>query len=53
MKNGFSFFPDQFSLNGWNYVFSFGEQLIVSYQVTIFITVAGLNKKRISNVGDR
>ncbi len=41
MKNGFSFFPDKFSLAGWKYVFSYGDQLVTSYLVTIFITVVG------------
>ena len=40
-RNGFSFFPKQFSLAGWKYVFTFGRQLLVSYRVTIFITVVG------------
>ncbi len=41
MKNGFSFFPDKLSLDGWKYVFSYGDQLVTSYMVTIFITVVG------------
>ena len=41
MKHGFSFFPEEWSLAGWNYVLKFGEQLVVSYGVTIFITVVG------------
>lgn len=40
-QNGFSFFPSEFSLEGFEYVFRFGDQLFVSYGVTIFITVAG------------
>lgn len=40
-QKGFSFFPDGWSANGWKYVFNFGSQLLTSYRVTIFITVAG------------
>lgn len=39
--NGFSFFPEEWSLEAWNYIFALGNQLIVSYGVTIFITVVG------------
>lgn len=39
--NGFSYFPDKFSLEGFRYVFKYGSQLAVSYGVTIFITVVG------------
>ena len=38
---GFSFFPSSWSLAAWKYVGGYGEQLIVSYGVTIFITVVG------------
>ncbi|MCM1188190.1 MAG: carbohydrate ABC transporter permease [bacterium] len=40
-QKGFSFFPTEWSLRAWEYVFGFGEQLLVSYGVTIFITVFG------------
>ena len=40
-NKGFSFFPTEWSLKAWQYVGSFGKQLIVSYGVTIFITVVG------------
>ena len=40
-KNGFSFFPEKWSLNGINAVLRYGKQLMTSYGVTIFITVAG------------
>ena len=40
-NKGFSFFPTSWSLKAWQYVGSFGKQLIVSYGVTIFITVVG------------
>lgn len=39
--DGFSFFPAKWSLDGMNCVLKYGSQLIVSYGVTIFITVAG------------
>ncbi len=38
---GFSFFPESWSLNAWEYVFGFGKQLVVSYGVTFFITIVG------------
>jgi len=42
IKNkGFSFFPESWSLDAWEYVFGFGRQLVVSYGVTIFITIMG------------
>lgn len=40
-QNGFSFFPAKWSLAGINSVLRYGKQLMVSYGVTIFITVAG------------
>lgn len=40
-KNGFSYFPEKWSLAGINSVLRYGKQLITSYGVTIFITVAG------------
>lgn len=39
-RKGFSFFPDEWSFKAWEYVATFGNQLVVSYGVTIFITVA-------------
>lgn len=38
---GFTFFPEEWSLNAWKYIFNMGHQLLVSYGVTIFITAAG------------
>ena len=38
---GFSFFPAEWSLKAWQYVGSFGNQLIMSYGVTILVTVGG------------
>lgn len=40
-KNGFSFFPEKFSLDGINAVLKYGQQLATSYGVTIFVTVVG------------
>ncbi len=40
-KNGFSYFPEKWSLSGMNAVLRYGQQLLTSYGVTIFITVAG------------
>ncbi|MCR5203926.1 MAG: carbohydrate ABC transporter permease [Lachnospiraceae bacterium] len=41
VANGYSFFPEKFSLNGINAVLRYGKQLFTSYGVTIFITVSG------------
>lgn len=38
-EKGYSFFPTEWSLAAWKYVFGYGKQLLVSYGVTIFITV--------------
>ena len=38
---GFSFFPAEWSLKAWQYVGSFGNQLLMSYGVTILVTVGG------------
>lgn len=40
-SNGFSYFPEKFSLAGFQYVLKFGDQLFISYGVTIFVTVVG------------
>lgn len=40
-QNGFSFFPENWSMTGVNSVLRYGSQLITSYGVTIFITVFG------------
>lgn len=39
--NGFSFFPEKWSMDGMNTVLRYGKQLIVSYGVTIGIAVVG------------
>ena len=41
VKNGFSFFPEKWSLSGMNAVLRYGKQLFTSYAVTIFVTVSG------------
>ena len=41
VKNGFKFFPKQFSFNGMHAVLRYGKQLGTSYGVTIFITLVG------------
>lgn len=38
---GFSYFPSKWSVSGFNAVLRYGHQLIVSYGVTILITVGG------------
>lgn len=40
-RNGYSFFPEKWSLVGMSSVLKYGKQLVVSYGVTIFITFAG------------
>ncbi len=40
-SNGFSYLPEKWSLKGFEYVLKYGNQLFVSYGVTIFITVVG------------
>lgn len=40
-SNGFSYFPEKWSLNGIKAVFKYGKQLATSYGVTIFVTVGG------------
>jgi len=40
-SHGFTFFPEVWSMNGMNSVLRYGNQLLQSYLVTIFITVAG------------
>ncbi len=40
-QNGFSYFPEKWSMSGINAVLRYGRQLLTSYGVTIFITVFG------------
>lgn len=39
LMNGFSFFPEKWSLTGWKYLWEMKEQLLDSYKVTIFVTL--------------
>ena len=41
LRNGYSFFPEKWSMDGMNAVFKYGKQLFTSYAVTIFVTVTG------------
>ncbi len=40
-SKGFSFFPAEWSLEGWRYVLKFGDQVLQSYKITIFETLTG------------
>ena len=40
-QNGFSFMPKVWSTAGFNAVLRYGKQLVTSYEITIFVTVAG------------
>ncbi len=40
-KNGFSFFPEKWSMAGMNSVLRYGSKLLTSYGITIFVTVGG------------
>ena len=41
LANGFSYFPEKWSTEGMKAVLKYGKQLLYSYAVTIFVTVAG------------
>ena len=40
-ENGYSFFPGKWSMAGMNSVLRYGDSLITSYAITIFVTVVG------------
>ncbi|MGN0304713.1 MAG: carbohydrate ABC transporter permease [Lachnospiraceae bacterium] len=40
-EKGYSFFPSQLSLKGYEFFLRLGEQLVKSYGITILVTVAG------------
>lgn len=40
-QNGFSFWPEKWSMTGMNSVLKYGDKLFTSYGVTIFVTVFG------------
>ena len=39
--NGFSFFPTEWTLVGYKYLAKMGDQILVSYRITIIITILG------------
>ena len=41
VHNGFRYIPEEWSLDGMSSVLKYGKQLVRSYAVTIFVTVAG------------
>jgi putative aldouronate transport system permease protein len=40
-RDGYSFFPQQFSLAAYQYIFSDVQQILNSYGVSLFVTIAG------------
>lgn len=40
-QNGYTFFPSEWSLDAYRFFFRLGDQLVRSYGITIFVTVAG------------
>ncbi len=40
-RNGYSLFPEKWSLEAYKYIFKAGDQLLRSYGVTVFVTVVG------------
>ncbi len=40
-NNGYSFFPSEWTLDGYKYLFKAGDQLLASYKVTIFHSIIG------------
>lgn len=40
-ENGFSFFPEQFSLEAFQYVSAFAEQIVRAYGITLYETLVG------------
>lgn len=41
LRNGYSFFPEQFSLYAYKLIFTGGSQVMQSYTISIFVTVVG------------
>lgn len=41
IKNGYSFFPQKFSLGAYEYIFRSGDKIFRAYSMTIFVTVVG------------
>lgn len=40
-RNGYKFWPDEWSLEAYKYIFQSGSTILRSYGITIFVTVAG------------
>ncbi|WP_391571520.1 carbohydrate ABC transporter permease [Cohnella sp.] len=40
-RNGYSLFPEKWSLEAYKYIFKAGDQLLRSYGVTVFVTIVG------------
>lgn len=38
---GFSFVPQEWSLEGYRHLFKMGDQIVSSYKITIFVTIVG------------
>lgn len=41
IMNGYSLFPEKFSLGAYQYIFQNGKKIFHAYGVTIFVTVVG------------
>ena len=41
LKNGYSLFPEKFSLYAYKLIFTGGSQVMQSYAISIFVTIAG------------
>ena len=41
VRNGYSFFPEEFSLYAYKYIIKQGEKILHAYGVTVFITIVG------------
>ena len=39
--NGFTFFPSEWSLEGYRYLGKMGDQVVNSYKITLFYTIVG------------
>ena len=45
-QNGFSFFPEKWSMSGFNAVLRYGKQLLTSYGITILSLTVAKQKNR-------
>lgn len=41
LQNGYSFFPEKFSLGAYDYIFRSGEKIFKAYSMTILVTAVG------------